>query len=95
MTYQLVLCGKDGVVLASDRRELRESGGIEQYGHGFSANMLCKIRIDKTGQYAWMFSGGELGPFAAKYITPPTQLLIQGVRISQKLQCQLHSSTVS
>src|ERR1017187_9409577 len=29
---------------------------------------LRKIRIDKTGQYAWMFSGGQLGPVAADFL---------------------------
>jgi 20S proteasome alpha/beta subunit len=64
VTYQLILCGHDGVVLASDRREMRSPGPGDE-GDGPAANMVQKIRIDPTGQFAWAFSGGETSIVAA------------------------------
>ncbi len=68
MTYQIVMCGKEGLVVASDKRELRESGGIDQVGHGFSANMLSKIYINSAHSLAWAFAGGEISRIAAAYL---------------------------
>lgn len=68
MTYQLVLCGCDGLVIASDKRELRESGAPGDFGHGFSTNMLSKIRLRNTPPIAWMFAGGEVSRYAAGYL---------------------------
>jgi hypothetical protein len=47
VTYQLILRGCDGIVIASDKRELQSGIPIR----------VRKIRIDKTGGFAWCFSG--------------------------------------
>jgi 20S proteasome alpha/beta subunit len=66
VTYQLILCGVDGVVLASDRRELRSAGPGDE-GEGMAINMVKKIRIDPTGCFAWAFAGGEISHVASGY----------------------------
>lgn len=66
MTYQLVLCAKDGCVIASDRREyLERDFRLGENGSGAKINNLNKIRIDPTGRYAWAFAGGRAGRDAA------------------------------
>jgi|ERR1019366_3275848 20S proteasome alpha/beta subunit len=47
VTYQLTMCGCDGMIIASDQQEL--SKGIR--------TKVTKIRIDKTGNFAWAYSG--------------------------------------
>jgi 20S proteasome alpha/beta subunit len=64
VTYQVTLLGRDGVVLASDRREVFE--GTEGTGQAF--NMIRKITLDPSGRYAWQFSGGEVGRVASSYL---------------------------
>jgi hypothetical protein len=67
VTYQIVLCGIDGSVIASDKHELNESG-VGSTGHGFNVNMLRKLHIDTTGCLAWAFSGGPTSRVAAAYL---------------------------
>lgn len=59
VTYQVLLCGSDGVVLASDQSELNQAvdpyfnTGLETAdpssiaGHGFTPNRVRKIYIDE------------------------------------------------
>lgn len=88
VTYQLVLCGCDGLVIASDKRELRESGGLGDFGHGLSANMLSKIRIHNN--IAWMFAGGQPSRVAAGYLEQTFQdwhdYSIEGIKQAM-MQC--------
>lgn len=59
MTYQLILCARDGCVLASDQREyMTPDLNAGETGEGAKVNLVRKIRIDPTGRYAWAFSGG-------------------------------------
>src|SRR5215467_13700446 len=58
--------GRDGIVMASDRREWlspQQLAGDE--GSGSATNMLTKIRLDSSGQFAWAFAGGKNSHFAA------------------------------
>jgi hypothetical protein len=64
VTYQVGFRAKDGMVIASDRRELLEIGQGDE-GTGSKINMVKKIQIDHTGRFAWCYAGGETGPFAA------------------------------
>ena len=63
MTYQVTLCGSDGVVVASDRCEAwqEETGGI-------SRNRVNKLLLDKRSQIAWTFSGGHFSGITARYL---------------------------
>jgi hypothetical protein len=61
MTYQLTMCGCDGIVMASDRRELRRDNA-EQY----VASSVTKICT--AGTFAWAYSGGELGPVFSRHL---------------------------
>ena len=66
------MCGRDGALIASDTREYR-APGEEEHGHGVAVNMVTKIRIDPTGQYAWAYAGGEITPVAADYLAQAFQ----------------------
>lgn len=64
VTYQVAFRGKDGIVIASDRRELQEPG-LGDYGSGSRTNLVKKIHIDPSGRFAWAYAGGEVSPVAA------------------------------
>ncbi|MGD0581268.1 MAG: hypothetical protein ABSC08_20420 [Bryobacteraceae bacterium] len=65
MTYQLALYGCDGIVLASDQRELTTAGDPTIHGHGINQNNISKIRVHSSHKLAWMFDGGSLGRIAS------------------------------
>lgn len=64
MTYQVTMRGSDGLVMASDRCEL----AMPEFGtHEVEvSNRITKIQC--SGQFAWAFSGGTIGPVLAKHI---------------------------
>ena len=64
MTYQVAMVGSDGIVIASDRRELQEPG-FGDYGSGSRTNLVKKLHIDRSGRFAWAYAGGEVSPVAA------------------------------
>jgi len=65
MTYQVTLCGRDGVVVASDRCEVwTEQGGRKSK----TGNKVRKVFLDSTRQLAWTFSGGHLSGLTAHYL---------------------------
>jgi hypothetical protein len=66
MTYQIVLSGKDGVVIASDQKELLSPSSAEM-GEGYKPNMVTKLRVDSSGTFAWAFAGGMLSAAASAY----------------------------
>lgn len=64
MTYQVTLCGSDGVVVASDRCEVwEEHGSIAR-----TVNKVRKLFIDPSRQVAWTFSGGFLSGITAQLL---------------------------
>jgi hypothetical protein len=67
MTYQVAFRGKDGMVIASDRREFTEPPSKE-YGTGSRNNDVRKIYIDQSGRFAWAFAGGEFSPIVASLL---------------------------
>ena len=67
VTYQIGMRGRDGVVLASDRRELLLVGPGD-FGSGPATNFINKIRFDNVSLVAWAFAGGEISPIAAGYL---------------------------
>lgn len=67
MTYQITMRGSDGMVLASDKRELLLPQTPEE-GEGAVTNMLNKIRIDSTGRFAWAFAGAKPSLLASSYL---------------------------
>ena len=67
VTYQVAFRGKDGIVLASDRKELREKGPGDE-GTGPTTHLIKKLSIDPSGRFAWAYAGGETSPVAAKFI---------------------------
>jgi hypothetical protein len=62
VTYQLAMCGMDGIVVASDLCERLVSASGE-YG---VPQLVKKIRINETGQFAWMHSGGQISAIQAR-----------------------------
>jgi hypothetical protein len=62
MTYQVIFCGIDGVVIASDKFEgqHRPDGTIAR------GNDVTKITI--AGEFAWAFSGGERAKIFSMYL---------------------------
>jgi hypothetical protein len=60
MTYQVVFCGSDGAVIASDRLEgqFRPDGTIAR------GNDITKLKV--SGEFAWAFSGGVLASMPHK-----------------------------
>jgi hypothetical protein len=63
LTYQVGFRATDGLVIASDQRELLEIGPGDE-GTGSKTNMVRKIQIDHKGRFAWCYAGGEIGPYA-------------------------------
>jgi hypothetical protein len=68
MTYQLVMLGKDGGLIASDRREYCSPTSDEGQGHGAALNSVRKIFIEPKRKFAWAYAGGEIAPFASHYL---------------------------
>lgn len=62
VTYQLAMCGTDGIVVASDLCERLVSASGE-YG---VPQLVNKIRVNNTGQFAWMHSGGQISAIQAR-----------------------------
>ena len=72
MTYQVAFEAKDGMVIASDKRELlAPSTGDE--GDGPTINSLTKILISPSVRFAWAYAGGEISPFAANNVKTEVQ----------------------
>jgi 20S proteasome alpha/beta subunit len=67
VTYQITMRGHDGIVMASDQRELLAPESPEE-GEGTVTNMVPKITIDPTRRFAWAFAGGEPSFIAAGYL---------------------------
>jgi hypothetical protein len=63
MTYQVIFCGTDGVVIASDKLE----GQPRPDGTAAPGNHVTKIKF--SGEFAWAFSGGELGKILAGHLS--------------------------
>ena len=66
MTYQLILSGVDGMVIASDQKELLSPRSSEE-GEGYKPNMVTKIRISPSGEFAWAFAGKTLSAITSGY----------------------------
>jgi hypothetical protein len=64
VTYQITMCGRDGIVMASDRREVLRA----QDASVPTINETSKIRISPDGNYAWAYSGGRVSPIFARRI---------------------------
>lgn len=84
ITYQVVLSGRDGIVIASDQKELLNSPSSEA-GEGYKPNMVTKIRIGPSATVAWAFSGGMLSATASGYLertleNQPSQSPTQALR---------------
>jgi hypothetical protein len=62
MTYQVIFCGIDGVVVASDRSE----GQPHPDGSIAIGNEITKLRI--RDEFAWMFSGGDWAKIFADHL---------------------------
>jgi hypothetical protein len=62
VTYQLAMCGRDGIVVASDLCERLVSASGD-YG---VPQLVNKIRVNNTGQFAWMHSGGQISAIQAR-----------------------------
>jgi hypothetical protein len=58
VTYQITARAMDGMVIASDQAERHVSDDL-RYG---VTNLVEKIRIDPSGQFAWAYSGGLVAP---------------------------------
>lgn len=67
MTYQLVLSGRDGMVIASDQKEILAPRSNEE-GEGYKPNLVTKIRIDPSRKFAWAFAGKTLSATTSGYI---------------------------
>jgi hypothetical protein len=67
MTYQIVMHGRDGLVMASDDREALFPESTD-YGEGNVTNALNKIRLDSTGRFAWAFAGSTPSLLASRYL---------------------------
>lgn len=63
MTYQVIFCGVDGVVIASDKLE----GQHRPDGTIAPGNHVTKLRY--SGEFAWAFSGGDLARIFAGYLS--------------------------
>jgi hypothetical protein len=57
MTYQVAMVGSDGVVLASDKRELMFVA--PRTGEGPMPNTVTKIRFDPSRRFAWAYAGSD------------------------------------
>ena len=67
VTYQLTMRACDGMVIASDRRERLVSD--TNYPYLGVPNHVCKVRLDLTGKYPWVFSGESLAPVLSRHLT--------------------------
>jgi hypothetical protein len=50
MTFQIIMCAQCGMVVASDRTEISNEKPAQ----------VTKIRVDKTGKFAWVYSGPRM-----------------------------------
>jgi hypothetical protein len=57
------MCGKDGVVLASDQSERR----VNHDDSVATQNLVTKIRIDDTRKFAWAYAGGMVAPIFSNH----------------------------
>jgi hypothetical protein len=65
MTYQVIFCGIDGVVMASDKR----AGTYRPKDNNIvPGNDECKILI--SGEFAWAYSGGEIAKSFSHHFEP-------------------------
>jgi hypothetical protein len=65
VTFQITARLVDGMVLASDQAE-RHVSDDGKYG---TTNLVPKIQIDPSGQFAWAYSGGLVAPmFSAELL---------------------------
>ncbi|MGB8061322.1 MAG: hypothetical protein WCF26_05465 [Candidatus Sulfotelmatobacter sp.] len=80
VTYQITARLADGMVIASDQAERHVSADLN-YG---VPNLVAKIRIDPSGQYAWAYSGGLVAPmFSAELFQNMSTLHSTGNPISR------------
>jgi 20S proteasome alpha/beta subunit len=66
MTYQVTLCGRDGVVVASDRCQVWHERLLRP--QEWSKNKVKKLFVDAKGKIAWTFSGGYFSDVTAHYL---------------------------
>ncbi len=66
MTYQVTLCGADGVVVASDRCQLWQEQS--RNSREWTKSKVKKLFIDDTKKIAWTFSGGYFSDVTAHYL---------------------------
>lgn len=64
VTYQITMCGSDGVVMASDRREILKANTASVP----TLNNVNKIRILADGNYALAYSGNRLAQAFTKHV---------------------------
>jgi hypothetical protein len=80
VTYQITARLADGMVIASDQAE-RHVSSDGRYG---VTNLVEKIRIDPSGQFAWAYSGGLIAPmFSAELFQNMSTLHSTGNPISR------------
>src|ERR1700723_1276151 len=80
VTYQVAFRGRDGIVIASDRKEMRERGPGDE-GTGPTTHLIKKLSIDESGRFAWAYAGGETAPVASKFIA---KQLESGMDLTEK-----------
>jgi 20S proteasome alpha/beta subunit len=66
MTYQVTLCGRDGVVVASDRCQVWQE--TMSQSTCWTKSKVRKIFTDAAGKMAWTFSGGHFSDVTARYL---------------------------
>jgi hypothetical protein len=67
MTFQITMCGSDGIVMASDKLENFDPASQSDDGI-YGKNEVTKIKIDPTGRFAWCFAGSRCAYLAATHI---------------------------
>jgi hypothetical protein len=79
VTYQVAFSGKDGMVLASDRRESLTSAD------GFMNPIGDVQKIYISGPFAWAFSGGPLAMMFSDYVRR-REVELDGMNVEQAKQ---------
>jgi hypothetical protein len=66
VTYQVTLCGKDGIVVASDRCQVWQEK--QSRPQEWTKCKVKKLFTDRAGRIAWTFSGGYFSDVTAHYL---------------------------
>jgi len=66
MTYQMILRGAAGMVIASDQCERVPQDGASQLPR--FCNLINKIKVSPDGKYAWAFAGGNRAKFLSEAV---------------------------